>query len=123
VCEIAEKAALEDPRFEPVEKEELAQISLSISVMSPVKEIHAIEEIEIGTHGLILSTSFTRGLLLPKVAVEQHWDRERFLDETALKAGLPRGSWRKPGVTISVFTTEDFSEKGVRSENNRGAKQ
>lgn len=111
VADVAAKAVLDDPRFFPVTKEELPDLSISISVLSPLRKIRSIDEIIVGTHGLMFQTSFTKGLLLPKVAVEYGWNREQFLDETARKAGLPRKAWRDPGVDIFIFTADEITEQ------------
>ncbi len=108
VRECAMAAALHDPRFDPVPPEELPQLKLEISVLSPLREIDP-SQIEVGRHGLVVSRGFQRGLLLPQVAVEWKWDRERFLEETCLKASLPPDAW-KHGATVQAFTAEVFSE-------------
>ena len=110
VQEVAVKSALEDPRFEHIAVEELDAMEIEISVLdSPVKVEH-VEEIEVGVHGLIMETSFHRGLLLPSVPTEYGWNREQFLNHTALKAGLPPDAWKHKNVTIFRFTAEKFSE-------------
>ena len=63
-----------------------------------------------GIHGLMITRHQARGLLLPQVAIEHHWDRERFLEETCRKAGLLPDAWRK-GATIEAFTAEVFSDQ------------
>ncbi len=108
VRECAFAAALRDPRFEPVTPDELPALQLEISVLSPLEEISP-EAIEVGRHGLLVSRGFQRGLLLPHVAVEWKWDRERFLEETCLKAGLPSDAWRQ-GAKIQAFTARVFSD-------------
>jgi len=108
VRECAQAAALRDPRFDPVTPEELPALSLEISVLSALVDI-APERIEVGRHGLLISRGFQRGLLLPQVAVERHWDREQFLEETCLKAGLPPDAWRR-GARIQAFTAQVFGE-------------
>ncbi|HTR80827.1 MAG TPA: AmmeMemoRadiSam system protein A [Bacteroidota bacterium] len=111
VSEIAGRSATEDPRFPPVTEEELDDISIEISVLSPLREISTIEEIQLGAHGIFLQAGMYRGLLLPQVAVQHHWDREQFLAETCVKAGLPRDQWKHAETRIYVFTTEIIEEK------------
>ena len=94
----AKSAALEDPRFERVRPEEVAELTIEISVLTPFVEI-AAENVVIGTHGLVIQQGSRRGLLLPQVATEHGLSREEFLDETCAKAGLPRGAWREPTTT------------------------
>ncbi len=108
VRECAVSAALHDPRFPPVTKKEMPGLNMEISVLSPLVEI-APEKIEIGRHGLLISRGAQRGLLLPQVAVEWNWGRERFLDETCLKAGLPSDAWQH-GARIQAFTAQVFPE-------------
>jgi len=105
----AQSAALKDPRFDPVQTEEVAEIEIEISVLSALEEI-APERIEAGKHGLMVSRGWQRGLLLPQVAAEMRWSAMRLLEETCVKAGLERGAWREPETTIQCFTAEVFSE-------------
>jgi AmmeMemoRadiSam system protein A len=106
VADAAYSAALQDPRFDPVTPAELPLIDVEISVLSPFVEIRP-EEIVVGRHGLMISSDFARGLLLPQVAAERNWSAERFLEETCRKAGLPAGAW-KQGAKIQGFTAEVF---------------
>ncbi len=110
VKEVAVKAATEDPRFLPLSGKELDATQIEISVLSGLSQIEDTGTIEIGKHGLVIDAGFTRGLLLPGVAVEFHWTREQFLDHTAAKAGLSPEIWRTGQVRIFTFTTETFSE-------------
>jgi AmmeMemoRadiSam system protein B/AmmeMemoRadiSam system protein A len=111
VGEMAYSAAFSDYRFTPVTREEVDDLSIEISVLSPVRVTEDPTEIEVGRHGIIISAVGKRGLLLPQVAVEYGWDRETFLDQTCVKAGLPRGAWKKSGTTIEIFSAEIFSEE------------
>ncbi len=108
VRECAVAAALHDPRFPPVAPQEVPELNLEISVLSPLAEI-APEKIEVGRHGLLISRGAQRGLLLPQVAMEWHWNREQFLEETCLKAGLPADAWQH-SATIQAFTAQVFEE-------------
>ncbi len=110
VEEAAEKAAFEDPRFLPLSEEELKDIEIEISVLSPLRRIKDETEVQVGTHGLVIDGGYTRGLLLPQVATEYGWNREQFLAQTCRKAGLPADSWRKKEIGIYVFTCDVFSE-------------
>src|SRR5262245_56545173 len=74
VREMAMAAATQDPRFPPVQAEELKEIDIEVSVLSPFREIQDVGEIEVGRHGLIASRGGHRGLLLPQVATEYGWD-------------------------------------------------
>jgi len=108
VQECAVAAATEDPRFPPVSAGELPSIDLEISVLTPLTPIRP-EEVEVGRHGLMVSLGGRRGLLLPQVPVELGWDRETFLDQTCVKAGLPADAWRR-GATLQAFTAEVFGD-------------
>jgi AmmeMemoRadiSam system protein A len=109
VADTARAAAFEDPRFYPVRMEEARDLQVELSILSPPQPITP-EEIEIGRHGLLISMGGYRGLLLPQVPVEHHWDRETFLQQTSRKAGLPSDAWLK-GAKIEGFTAEVFGEK------------
>ena len=106
----AVSAAFRDPRFFPVGREEMAQLDLEISVMGPIEVVRDIEEIVVGRDGLIISRGRFAGLLLPQVASEYGWDRQTFLDQTCVKAGLPPGAWRAEETRIEKFSAEVFSE-------------
>jgi AmmeMemoRadiSam system protein A len=112
VQESAIKAAFEDPRFYSVFAQELRELTIEVSVLSPLSRVTKPEEIIIGTHGLVIEGAGRRGLLLPKVASENDFDARTFLEETSLKAGGPKDLWKRPGTKISVFTAEVFSEQG-----------
>jgi len=108
VRECARAAALDDPRFDPVTPSELPFLQLEISILSPLLDV-APQQVEVGRHGLLISRGSRRGLLLPQVAVEWNWDREKFLEETCLKAGLPADAWQH-GARIQAFTAEVLKE-------------
>ncbi len=96
-------AATEDPRFNPVEVGELNSLSYEISVLTTPQRINNPREVVVGRHGLIISREGKRGVLLPQVPVEEGWDRETFLTQVCLKAGLPANAWRLPGSELYVF--------------------
>jgi AmmeMemoRadiSam system protein A len=97
VVRVAVAAATADGRFDPVTRGELTGLAVEVSALSPLREVRP-QEVEVGQHGLFLRCGEQQGVLLPQVAVEHGWDRETFLDRTCWKAGLPAGTWRKPGV-------------------------
>jgi AmmeMemoRadiSam system protein A len=111
VAEVAEKAALEDPRFSPLSLQEFERTHIEISVLSPLQRISSVNEIVVGKHGLLLELRHARGLLLPQVAEEYGWDREMFLENTARKAGLSRNAWKDPEAVIYIFTAEIIQEE------------
>lgn len=110
VAHLAAVVSDSDPRFAPVSEPELAAIAVEISVLTPEREVRAIDEIEIGRHGLIIEDGARRGLLLPQVATEHRWDRETFLAHACLKASLPADAWRL-GARILVFEAQVFGER------------
>ncbi len=108
VAESAESAAIRDPRFTPLRPEELPDITIEISALTPFKKIESPDEIEVGKHGLIIRRGMAAGLLLPQVATEYQWGRTEFLEHTCLKAGLPRDAWKDKGTEIFVFSADVF---------------
>ena len=110
VARMAVSAAVEDPRFPPVSLSELRSLSIEISALTVPQPVPTVEAIEVGRHGLIVSRGGRKGLLLPQVPLEWGWDRQTFLEQTCLKAGLPRGAWREPGTRIEWFEAEVWGE-------------
>jgi len=115
VRQAAISAALEDPRFPPVRKEELTKIHLEVTVLTVPVPVEGDPEdrpnkVIVGKHGLIIRGRGTSGLLLPQVATEYGWDAKTFLDHTCIKAGLAEGSWRDPRVELLTFEGQIFSE-------------
>lgn len=111
VRDVAGFAALRDPRFRPVTPGELRQLTYEVSVLSPMRRVMDVNQIKVGEHGLMIKKGRYRGLLLPQVAPEQHWDRKTFLDETAMKAGLPAKAWRDNDADLFMFTAVVFGEQ------------
>lgn len=107
---MAAAAASEDPRFVPVGEDELPEIDIEISVLTPLRKIDDPEKVEAGRHGLVIALGNKRGALLPQVATEHGFDRETFLSETCVKAGLKPDAW-KEGASIYVFEAEVFGER------------
>jgi len=108
VAETACAAAFEDTRFDPVKLDEAPSLQIELSVLSPPRPILA-DAVEVGRHGLLISASGLRGLLLPQVPVERGWNRITFLEQTCRKAALPLDAWQK-GATLEAFTAEVFGE-------------
>lgn len=109
VAYCAKAAALDDPRFEPVRRDELGDIEIELSILSEVQEI-APDRIEAGRHGLIVSRGAQRGVLLPQVATQFQWTALRFLEETCAKAGFAADAWKDSGTRIEAFTAEVIAE-------------
>ncbi len=100
-------AATRDTRFLPITESELDALEFEISVLSPAHTISDPSQIEVGVHGIIILQGDRRGLLLPQVPVENQWDRQTFLQQACLKAGLPRDAWKK-GAEIRIFEAQVF---------------
>jgi AmmeMemoRadiSam system protein A len=111
VAEMARSAATEDPRFTRFRSDELAGLSISVSVLRTPHLLEDRTRIEVGLHGLIVRKGWNRGVLLPKVAVEQGWDGPTFLKHACLKAGLPAVAARDPDLVVEVFEAEEFGEE------------
>ena len=109
VQEMAVAAATADPRFQPITLEELGQTNIEISILSPLRRINDIHQIEVGTHGLVIYARGQQGMLLPQVAVEEGWDRETFLESLCEKAGLTPDCWQNH-PTLYTFTAVVFGE-------------
>ncbi len=110
VVACAADAATEDPRFDPLQAAELADVTIEISALDPPFRITDPSQVSIGMHGLLVTERRRRGLLLPQVAVEQGWDLPTFLEEACLKAGLPPDAWAR-GAIVEAFSAQVFSER------------
>jgi AmmeMemoRadiSam system protein A len=108
IQEMAMAAAFGDPRFPPLSAREFNDIAIEISVLSPLRQIKDVNEIEVGKHGLYIRQGSYRGLLLPQVATEHKWDRGTFLQQTCYKAGLPPTAWKEPQTEIYLFSADIF---------------
>ena len=106
--EMAEAAAFRDPRFSPVREKELPELGIEISVLTPLKRITDVNEIEVGKHGIYIKKGWYSGLLLPQVATEYRWDRQTFLEHTCQKAGLPSNAWKDKNAEIYIFSADIF---------------
>lgn len=112
VSDMALEAAFSDPRFEPVTMDELANIEIEISVLSPLEKIDDPNSIVMGKHGVLVKKGFRSGVYLPQVALETGWSREEFMDSLcAQKAGIAKNSWKLNECDIYIFTAEVFGEK------------
>jgi len=111
IQEMAISAGFQDPRFPPVQQEEVNKLDIEISVLTPLKLIQDIKEIEVGKHGIYIKSGSYSGLLLPQVATENNWDREKFLSQTCRKAGLGMDEWKKKSTEIYIFSADIFGEK------------
>jgi AmmeMemoRadiSam system protein A len=109
VARCAGDAATMDPRFPPLPLDDLADVVLEISVLGPFEPIEDPASVEVGRHGLVVEQGKRRGLLLPQVPGEWGWDRETFLSQTCVKAGLASDAW-KTGARLFTFEAYVFGE-------------
>lgn len=109
IIKAAKAAAFEDPRFPPLEPEELGEIRVEVTVLSEAQPIHVqrpeeyLQKITIGRDGLIIRNSYHTGLLLPQVPVEYGWNTETYLEHLCTKAGLPKDAWKDTKTEIKAF--------------------
>ncbi len=105
----AVSAAFQDPRFKQLESEELAKVSIEITVLTPPQPVSGYTDIVLGKHGILLSKNDRRAVFLPQVAPEQGWDLDQTLSHLSLKAGLASDDW-KTGASFEVFEGIVFHE-------------
>jgi uncharacterized protein len=110
VARMAADAASEDPRFEPIRADELADVDVHVSALGPRRPMREATELEVGRDGVLIQLGWNRGTLLPKVAVEQGWDALTFLERTCIKAGLPPHAWQDPEAVVELFSAEELGE-------------
>ncbi len=113
VREMARCAALEDTRFQPVAPEELSEIEIDISVLSPLRRVtDPLKEIKLGKDGIYIRKGYRSGTYLPQVAVDHNMELEQFLSSCAAhKAGLPPDAWRDPDVEVYAYSAQVLEEK------------
>jgi AmmeMemoRadiSam system protein B/AmmeMemoRadiSam system protein A len=111
VRDTATLAALRDTRFTPVTTAELPGLTYEISVLSPLRRVTGIDQIKIGEHGLLMKSGGHEGLLLPQVPIEQKWDRQTFLEQTCIKAGMDHNCWKDENTDIFAFTAVVFADQ------------
>ncbi len=104
-------AALQDPRFTSVRAQELDELEIEVSILSPPVPMRSLDDLQIGRHGILVQRQGRRGLFLPLVAVEHRLDKETYLSRCcAEKAGLPADAWRHPDTEVLLFTAEVLRE-------------
>ncbi len=113
VVKMAIGAATRDPRFGPMRIAEVPRVEFELSVLTPLRPI-APEDVEPGRHGLLIAYGRKRGTLLPQVATQHGWDREEFIEQTCLKAGLDRTAYQDDKAQLLAFEAEVFSETDMR---------
>jgi hypothetical protein len=110
VRDVAAFAALEDRRFRPVSEGELGMLEYEISVLSPLHKVEDINQIQVGQHGLLIRKGDYEGVLLPQVPTEEGWNRDTFLEQVCVKAGLPEQAWKDDDADLFMFTALVFAE-------------
>lgn len=115
VRDMAVESATADPRFNPVSKEELKDIEIEVSVLSPLKKITHIDDFRLGTHGVLVRRGFAQGVFLPQVAAETGWSKEEFLSYLCEhKAGISPDAWKDHATEIFIFSAQVFSENEIK---------
>ncbi|MCF7793316.1 MAG: AmmeMemoRadiSam system protein A [Candidatus Cloacimonetes bacterium] len=116
VIEMAVGAAFQDPRFPQIrDEEELEDINIEISVLSPMERIYDYKKIRLGIDGVWIKKGFHSGVFLPQVATETGWDLETFLGNLcAHKAGLPYTAYKNPDTEIYIYQVEKFEESSEK---------
>ncbi|MBN1340681.1 MAG: AmmeMemoRadiSam system protein B [Bacteroidales bacterium] len=116
VQQMAIASSTQDTRFDPVVEDELQQIDIEISVLTPMKKIGSPDEIELGKHGIYLVRGNRSGTFLPQVATETGWSKEEFLGHCARdKAGIGWDGWKN--AEIYTYEALVFSEKEFKKDN------
>ncbi|OGW75639.1 MAG: hypothetical protein A2Z72_05855 [Omnitrophica bacterium RBG_13_46_9] len=115
VRDMAKEAATGDPRFPAVTLDEMEDIDIEISALSPLVKVDDPEKIEMGRHGVLVRQGFISGVYLPQVATETGWNREQFMNSLCgQKAGMREDAWKKRECDIYVFTAEVFGERDTK---------
>ncbi len=113
VGQMAMASATTDPRFlnEPITPDELPNLHIEISVLSPLKKTDDPLSLELGKDGIYIKRGPTSGCFLPQVATETGWSKEEFLSYCCShKAGLPPDAWKDAKTKVYLFTAEVFGE-------------
>ncbi len=111
VRDSATSAALRDPRFPPVSASELPLLEYEVSVLSPLRRVMDVQQIQVGRDGLVMKNGEHEGLFLPQVPVEQKWGLQKYLQELCVeKANMPSNCWQDPNTDIFKFTAVVFGE-------------
>jgi AmmeMemoRadiSam system protein A len=105
---MALQAAFNDSRFSPLVYQELSQVELEISVLTPFTKIRNADEIVLGRDGVVVKKGSKQAVYLPQVATETGWSKEEFLDQLCYKAGLRAGDWKN--AELFTFQADVFSE-------------
>lgn len=116
VKEIAYQAAFHDPRFPALTVEELPEIDIEISLLNEPKEVHSIDDINLGCDGIIMKKNGCKSFFLPQVPLKHGWDLETTLELLSTKAGLKADAWKNSETVFETFQAEHFSETELEFE-------
>jgi AmmeMemoRadiSam system protein B/AmmeMemoRadiSam system protein A len=111
---MAFSSAFSDPRFDKVTLEEMRDLEVEISVLSPPKAVGGLNDIVVGRDGVVISADGRSAVFLPQVAPEQGWNRDQMLDNLCLKAGLAANRWRRGGMRFETFQADVFDERQIK---------
>ena len=115
IRDTAISAAVHDPRFSPVQLNELKNITIEISVLTVPRKVKSADDIVLGRDGVIVRRGWNEGVFLPQVATETGWDKETFLNYLCYeKAGLPPDAWKDKDTELLTFQAIVFSEKDIK---------
>ena len=107
---MAFESAFNDPRFSRLTLDEMGEVEIEISILSPAKAVGGPSDIVVGRDGVVIAADGRSAVFLPQVAPEQGWNRDQMLDNLCLKAGLPAKRWQQPGARFETFQAEVFGE-------------
>jgi len=122
VVEMAKASSMGDPRFfgDPITADELEQLDIEISVLSPLQRTEEPLSLRLGIDGIYIKKGFASGCFLPQVATETGWNKEQFLSYCcAHKAGLAPDSWKDPDTEVYLFTADIFGADFKEIESQR----
>jgi AmmeMemoRadiSam system protein A len=107
---MAFESAFNDPRFARLALEEMREVEIEISILSPPKVVSGPSDIVVGRDGVVIAADGRSAVFLPQVAPEQGWNRDQMLDNLCVKAGLPAKRWQQGGTRFETFQAEVFGE-------------
>ena len=110
VRDMAQAAATQDPRFQPLETGELDDLNIEISVLSRLQKVSSARSVKARKHGVMVKQGSKQGLLLPQVARKNEWDRTLLLENACIKVGLAKNAWTQSDTEIFIFDAQVFEE-------------
>jgi AmmeMemoRadiSam system protein A len=101
----AQTAATHDKRFPPITSEEIPAIEVHVSLLSEIKKFTSLDDLELGSTGLIVSRGEKQAVLLPHVALDHNWTAEQFLEAACEKAQLSHKAWKDSNTLVEIFSS------------------